>query len=118
MDAGSRRSRVRFDRPEKVPDGYGGDTVTWVCHWQGYGQIERARSFRANVERVMAGGVGNFAVVRIHVPYDALTAQLVRAGDMRAVDLDTGVTMNVNAAQDTDNRRRTIVVTATENLPS
>lgn len=119
ISAGRMTGFVRIIKDAEVSDGMGGFTVTPVTHWEGPAYIERLQSFRGDVERLTAGGVGSHPIVRIHVRYDDLTAELIRTGNrMRAVDVDEGITMNINFAQDMTGRKEVIVVTATENLPA
>ena len=117
--SGSFRHRVRIERAAKVSDGRGGFTVTWATFWTGPAHIERLRSFRGDVERVTKGGIDAHPIVRIHVRRHTLLDEVLRnASEFRAVNLDDGITMNVNFAQDLTGKREEIVITATENQPS
>lgn len=119
IGAGRMTAFVRFIKDDEVPDGMGGFALAPVTHWEGPAHIERMASFRGDVERMTAGAVASHPIVRIHVRYDDLTAALTRIGSgMRAVEVDEGISMNVNFAQDMTGRKEVIVVTATENLPS
>lgn len=117
--AGAYRGWVKIEKPTKAPDGRGGFDITWSTHWEGPAQIERFRSFRGDVERLTRGAVDGHPIVRIHVRYDDETAELKRSGaGMRVKNVDEGITMNVNFAQDMNGRRETIVITAIEHQPS
>lgn len=119
MSAGRMSGFVRIIKDAQVSDGMGGFDLSPVTHWEGPAHIERLQSFRGDVERMTAGGVGSHPVVRIHVRYDDDTEELLRTGNrMRAVDVDTGITMNINFAQDMTGRKEIVVITATENLPA
>lgn len=117
--AGRFRSYVRIERDAKVSDGAGGFTLTPETFWEGTAHIERMASFRGDVERIHAGGVGSHPIVSIHVRYDDLTGQLPRIGaGMRIVDVDNGIPMNISFAQDMAGTQRMVMITASENLPS
>lgn len=119
ISAGRLKQFVRIVRDVKTPDGYGGFTLATETFWEGPAHIERMPSFRGDVERQTAGGVGSHPIVRINVRQDDLTAQLRTIGaGMRAVDDESGISMNINFAQDMTGRHRMIQITATENLPS
>lgn len=119
ISSGRMTAYVQFIKDTQTPDGMGGFTQTPVVHWEGPAHIERMASFRGDVERMTAGAVGAHPIVRIHVRYEDLTAELIRSGSgMRALDVDENISMNVNFAQDMTQRKEVIVVTATENLPS
>lgn len=119
ISAGKLKQRVRIIRDVKTPDGHGGFTLAPQTFWEGPAYIERMASFRGDVERMTAGGVGSHPIVRIHVRHDDLTGQLPRIGStMRAEDMDSEIVMNINFAQDMTGKNRIIMMTATENLPS
>ena len=110
---------VRIYQDTKVSDGAGGFTMAPGLFWEGPAHFERMPSFRGDVERMTAGGVASHPILRIHVRYDDVTAELMRTGAaMRAVDTDTEIQMNINFAQDMNGRREVVVITATENLPA
>lgn len=118
MGAGAFRHFVRIEKPSVVSDGGGGQTGTWVLHTQEPARIERLRSFRGDVERLAGGGVGSKPIVRVYLHKNENTDALLTDGiAWRLVDVDTGIPMNINAAQDLDGRGREIVVTATEGAP-
>lgn len=117
--AGRFRSYVRIERDAKVSDGAGGFTLTPESFWEGPAHVERMPSFRGDVERLHAGGVGSHPIVNIHVRYDDLTKQLPLIGSgMRAIDVDSGIPMNITFAQDMTGSQRMVMITAAENLPS
>lgn len=117
--AGRFRSAIRIIRDVKVSDGAGGFTLTPETFWEGPAHLERMPSFRGDVERLHAGGIGSHPIVNIHVRYDDLTAQLPLIGaGMRAFDLDSGITMNITFAQDMTGTQRMVMITASEHLPS
>ena len=118
ISAGRLSGYIRIITDLETPDGVGGFTLSPSIHWEGPAHIERLQSFRGDVERMTAGAVGSHPIVRIHVRYDDLTAELIRTGSkMRIEDEETGVTMSINFAQDMTGRREMVVITATENLP-
>lgn len=119
ISAGRMTGWVRIEADAKTSDGMGGFDLSPVTHWEGPAHIERLQSFRGDVERMTAGGVGSHPIVRVHVRYDDETAELIRTGaGMRLIETDEGVTMNINFAQDMTGRKEIVVITATENLPS
>ncbi len=117
MGAGQYRDFVRIEKPEKVSDGGGGHQITWALHCEENAWIERVKSFRGDVERITAGGVGSHPIVRVHIHRNELTEALLKQGaGWRIVDVNTEIVMNINFAQDLAGRGETIIVTATENL--
>lgn len=118
ISSGRLRQYVRIERDQKTPDGYGGFNLTPETFWEGEAFIERMASFRGDVERITAGAVGSHPIVRIHVRADEITETLPRLGaGMRIIDVDSGIRMNINFAQDMTGKSRTIMLTATENQP-
>lgn len=118
MGAGAYRHFVRIEKPSYVSDGGGGYDGQWVTHSEQPAQIERIKSFRGDVERLSGGAVGAFPIVRIHMHRNDDTEPLLTFGAAwRIIDVDTGITMNINFAQDITGKGREIVVTATENAP-
>lgn len=118
MGAGQFRHFVRIEKPTKVSDGGGGFTVTWQLVTEEHALIERIKSFRGDVERLSAGGVGSNPIVRVHVRHHTGTEPLLRFGaGWRVIDVDTDRVMNINFAQDIEGRGVNIIITATENAP-
>lgn len=110
------RDRVRFERPVTVSDGGGGQTGSWQELTTERCYIERLESFRFDVERQKAGSVDSMPLVRIHVHQSSVTRQITSG--MRAVDLKTNKTMNINFVQDLGDRSRRLVISASEGAPS
>ena len=116
MGAGALRQFVRFETAPRVADGVGGfATGAWATHCDEPCRIERPRSMNIDVERVRSGALDARPVVRIHVRSHSLTQAITPA--MRALDLDTGVRMNVNSIQDIDGMGRMLIIVATEGAP-
>lgn len=111
-----RRHRLRFDKPVTTKDAYGGDEGDWTEVVTLRGEIERAQSFRFDVERVTGGGERSTPTARLWIDYTSVTATIDHTH--RAVDLDTGKTFNVAFVQDLEGKSRTLCVTATEEIPS
>lgn len=110
------RDRVRFERQITSSDGGGGQTGTWQALTTERCDIERLESFRFDVERQKAGSVDSMPLVRIHVHQSALTREITSG--MRAVDLKTMKTMNINFVQDLDDHSRRLVISASEGAAS
>ena len=106
---------VRFETPVKVSDGGGGFSTSWVEHVTVYGDIERQRSFRSDMETLNSGGLNATPVVRVHVLSTVKTRAIT--GEMRVVEVATGRTMNVSHVQDIGGLNRLLVVTCREGKP-
>ncbi len=116
MGAGKYRDFVLIEKQVTTPDGRGGDVITWATHCQEPAWIERAFSFRANQERIEAGGLRSRPIVQIHVRAHTLTEAITP--DMRVRDLDRGIWFAINVVQDIAGDRREITITAAQNMPS
>ncbi|MCG8668918.1 MAG: head-tail adaptor protein [Pseudomonadales bacterium] len=111
------RDRVRIERRVTSSDGGGGQTGTWQALTTERCWIERLESFRFDVEREKAGSVDSMPLVRIHVYRNSLTDQITSG--MRAVDLKTSKTMNINFIQALEGERgRRYVISASEGAAS
>jgi head-tail adaptor len=119
MGAGQFRHSVKVQYRATVPDGSGGDTITWTTLCTEPARYIRAQSFRGDVERVSGGGIGSHPIVQVVVRHNDDTARLLReSAGWRLEDEDTGIVMNIQFSQDMTGRRMEIHITAPENLPA
>ena len=117
MAAGSLKQYVRVEVAPKVSDGRGGfSTGPWATYMEGPAQIVRLAPKRRDTERLVAGAVFSEVVTNIVMRWtpegDAITS------DMRVIDVDTGKTFNILAAQNIDGDNKFLTITAMEGAPA
>lgn len=111
------RDLIIVERPDKTRTAGGGTEINWVEHCREWAEIERMQSFRFDVERVTAGGLGSTPIVRVHVHDNARTRTITN--EMRISDQTTGRTLNVTTPpQDLRNDGLYLTILCTEELPT
>lgn len=113
MAAGSRKLRVVIERRVSTPNAGGGASVAWEEVSTEWARLEHIQSFRADVERVTAGGRVAQSMSRLHVPSNPLTRQV--RPEMRVRSLVDGSIWGIQKAEDLDQRNKTITLTIISN---